>query len=270
MANIKHLATPGLSASKPELLIQAEAVITLLYWLQIVAPEAWSELVVATTRENPTGAVAAWAMKCGLCGPSGPVEWISLIDAETVNSMSNNPSRLGIPEQSFGLYLRTIRKQLATVKGDEFSAMRPLDLPVEIAAKRFVWSPETDPTRGELMDAIVRATEEEVRQQLSAVSPIASDRRYFTESYSDLQLVWFIRCQIVRDSFSEISRTANKFLEDVSIGHISPLDHSTVARGVRHVAEVLGVVLHPADPGGRPRGRTESDHVRHRVRRENP
>ena len=32
-----------LSESKPELLIQAEAVVRLLHWLQVVAPEVWSE-----------------------------------------------------------------------------------------------------------------------------------------------------------------------------------------------------------------------------------
>ena len=179
------------------------------------------------------------------------MKWVFLISAETVNLISNNPNRLGISEQSFELYLRMIRKQLATVKGDDF-LMRPLDLPVEIAAKRFVWSPATDPTRGKLMDAIVRATEEEVYQQPNTISPNLLGRQSLTSVFSDHPLVWFIRYQILFESFSDIAKTANKYFQDVSADHLPRLDRGTVARGVRHVAEVLGVALRPPDHGGRP------------------
>jgi hypothetical protein len=72
----KRIPEWDLSAAKAEPLVEADAVITLFYYLQTIAPQVWSDLITqassATTEEDLEKAVAAWAVKWWLSGPTGP------------------------------------------------------------------------------------------------------------------------------------------------------------------------------------------------------
>src|ERR1035437_9418841 len=91
MSADKRILNWDVSAGKPEPLIQAEAVVTLFYYMQRIAPLVWSDLISrtssATTQEDVEKAVAAWAGKWRLCGPAGPTEWALLIGLDSANSI---------------------------------------------------------------------------------------------------------------------------------------------------------------------------------------
>jgi hypothetical protein len=96
MRTSKRILNWDLSAGKPEPLIEAEAVITLFYHMQRVAPQVWSDLITrtssATTREDLEKAVAAWAVKWSFCGPAGPTEWALLIGVATARAVLSVPA----------------------------------------------------------------------------------------------------------------------------------------------------------------------------------
>jgi hypothetical protein len=87
----KRILNWDVSAGKPEPLIEAEAVITLFYHMQRVAPQVWSDLITrtssATTREDLMKTVAEWAGGWRLCGPTGPTEWALLIGLASASSI---------------------------------------------------------------------------------------------------------------------------------------------------------------------------------------
>jgi hypothetical protein len=68
-----------LLAWKPGPLAEAEAVITFLSYVQVIAPQVWSDLITraesATTPGDLPKAAKAWAAEWRLCGPTGPTEW---------------------------------------------------------------------------------------------------------------------------------------------------------------------------------------------------
>src|ERR1035437_8195718 len=92
----KRILDWDLSAWKPEPLIQAEAVVTLFYYMQRVAPQVWSDLITqassATTQEDLEKAVAVWTAKWRLCGPTGPTEWALLIGFATAKAVLSVPA----------------------------------------------------------------------------------------------------------------------------------------------------------------------------------
>jgi hypothetical protein len=96
MSTSKRILNWDLSAGKPEPLIEAEAVITLFYHMQRVAPQVWSDLITrtssATTREDLMKTVAEWAGGWRLCGPAGPTEWALLIGLATVKAVLSVPA----------------------------------------------------------------------------------------------------------------------------------------------------------------------------------
>src|ERR1035441_5389253 len=92
----KRILNWDLSAGKPEPLIEAEAVITLFYYMRTVAPQVWPDLIArtssATTQEDLEKAVAAWAAKWSLCGRAGPAEWALLIGVATAKAVRSVPA----------------------------------------------------------------------------------------------------------------------------------------------------------------------------------
>src|ERR1035437_8334108 len=91
MSTRKRILNWDLSAGKPEPLIEAEAVITLFYHMQRVAPQVWSDLITrtssATTREDLMKTVAEWATEWRFCGPTGLTEWAFLVGIASAESI---------------------------------------------------------------------------------------------------------------------------------------------------------------------------------------
>ena len=96
MSTSKRILNWDLSAGKPEPLIEAEAVITLFYHMQRVAPQVWSDLITrtssATPREDLMKTVAEWAGGWRLCGPTGPTEWALLIGLASAKAVLSVPA----------------------------------------------------------------------------------------------------------------------------------------------------------------------------------
>jgi hypothetical protein len=331
----KRILDWDLSDWKPEPLIQAEAVITLFYYMQRVAPQVWRDLITqassATTEEDLEKAVAAWAVKWWLCGPAGPTEWALLmgvatakaalsapaiqlplivdificvcadpraslthrrivsarhllIDIDVARSMffasprasvccqqpgaapgctplpifresfSGNRSWFLFSRWCFTLYRRSIRNKFAALKGGCPVTTRPLDIAVEFA-ERLIWSPATDPAGNELMDKVSTAIEELRQRFKAAISPMVSGEQPTTDRDRIRNIIWFIRHTIGGTSFTKIGQTADKFLENESGYYPAECDRGTVARGICLAAHELGVIVRPADRGGRPVGR---------------
>ena len=331
----KRILDWDLSAWKPEPLIQAEAVVTLFYYMQRVAPQVWSDLITqassATTEEDLEKAVAAWAVKWWLCGPAGPTEWALLIGVATAKavlsvpaiqlppnvdificicadprsslthrrivsarrllvgldaarsmfftstltpiccqqagaapgcipipifreSFSDNRSWFLFSRWCFTLYRRAIRNKFAALKRGSPVTTRPLDIAVKFA-EQLIWSPATDPAGNELMDKVSTAIKELRQRFKAAISSMVSGEQPTTDQDRTRNIVWFIRHTIGGKSFTEISQTANKFLENEPGDYPAECDRGTVARGIRLAAHELGVVARPADRGGRPTGR---------------
>jgi hypothetical protein len=325
MSTIKRILNSDLAVGKSQPLIQAEAVITLFYHMQSVAPHVCSDLIMRTSAaripEDLKKAVAEWAVEWGLCGPAGPTEWALLIGLGTAKSIPipsgamrdlPNGDYLTLPpvvDQATGrrltsaagrvlvdietakavfsgmvtpvphgpylllgdfgrsssdhvdryvpahwrltLYRRSIRKRCAALNPQPLMTARPLRITIEFS--------ETNPAVDELIEKVTRAIGDQVRQHTSAAIQLTRCGRPSVDKREQVRnVIWFIRHQILRESLSEIGRTANKFIRNDSADHPRTCDRGTVARGVRHVAEVLGVVLRIPERGGRPIGRKDS------------
>jgi hypothetical protein len=336
----KRILNWDLSAGKPEPLIEAEAVITLFYYMRTVAPQVWSDLIdataTATTQADFVRSVAAWAVAQGFCGPTGPTQWALLIGIPTAKSIrvpkvksifpgtvvnllrdgclllpissestyftnyrrlisaarrlligiesakarffgtvpnappkglcilhlhgdhdrssSNRPHRYASARWCFTLYRRSIRNKFAALKGGCPVTTRPLDIAVEFA-ERLIWSPATDPAGNELMDKVSTAIEELRQRFKAAISPMVSGEQPTTDRDRIRNIIWFIRHTIGGTSFTKIGQTADKFLENESGYYPAECDRGTVARGICLAAHELGVIVRPADRGGRPVGR---------------
>lgn len=149
------------------------------------------------------------------------------------------------------LYRRSIRQRCAALNPENLRTARPLRITVEFL--------EADPTADELMEGITRAVGDQVRQHANAaIQRTKSGRSSVNEREQVRNVIWFIRYQILLESLSEIGRTANQFIRNDSADHPRNCDRGTVERGVRDVAEELGVVRRPPGLGGRPIGRKDS------------
>ena len=322
MAADKLILDWDLSAWKPKPLIQAEAVITLFYQVQRVAPQVWADLIArtnsATIQEDLEKAVAAWAGKWRLCGPTGPTEWAFLVglanaksiptpsvalrnlpngryllfppvadfptgrrwmsaagrvldDIDTAKavfsgtltpvpngpylllgdfgqSRSDHVDRYASARWCLTFYRRHIRQRCALLDPQHLITERPLRITIEFS--------ETDPAADELVEGIARVLGDQVRQHANAA--IQSTTSSVNEREQVRNVVWFIRYQILRDSFTKIAQTANEFIRSDSADHLRTCDRGTVTRGVRHMAQELGVVLRFPERGGRPTGRKDS------------
>ena len=321
----KRILNWDLSTGKPEPLIEAEAVITLFYHLQRVAPQVWSDLITrtssATTREDLMKTVAEWAGGWRLCGPTGPTEWALLIGLASARSIpipsgamrdlpnGHRLTLLPVVDQATGrrltsaagrvladiqtakavvsgmvtpvphgpylllgdfgqsssddvdgcvparwrltFYRRSIRKRCAAFNSQHLITAQPLRITVEFS--------EAGPTADELLEGITKAVGDQVRQHANAaVQRTKSGRSSVNEREQVRNVIWFIRYQILRESLSEIGRTANQFIRENSADHPRTCDRGTVARGVRHVAHDLGVVPRTPERGGRPIGRKDA------------
>jgi hypothetical protein len=169
-------------------------------------------------------------------------------------SFSDNRSWFLFSRWCFTLYRRSIRNKFAALKGGHTVATRPLDIAVEFA-ERLIWSPATDPAGNELMDKVSTAIEELRQRFKAAISPMVSGEQPSTDRDRTRNLIWFIRHTIGGKSFTKIGQTADKFLENESGYYPAECDRGTVARGICLAAHELGVVVRPADRGGRPTGR---------------
>ena len=325
MRTSKRILNWDLSAGKPEPLIEAEAVITLFYHMQRVAPQVWSDLITrtssATTREDLMKTVAEWATEWRFCGPTGLTEWAFLVgiasaesipipfrplrdlpnghylalppvvDQATARRLMSAAARVLVDIETakavfsatvtpvpygpyhllgdFGrsssdhvdtyasarwrltLYRRSIRQRCAALNPENLRTARPLRITVEFL--------ETDPAADVLMKGITRLLENQVFRHADASSqPTRSRRSSVNESEQVTDVIWFIRYQILLESLSEISRTANKFIRNDSADHPRTCDRGTVERRVRDVAETLGIVLRAPDRGGRPIGKKDA------------
>ena len=149
------------------------------------------------------------------------------------------------------LYRRAIRKRIAALNPRELRCARRLRITVEF--------PETDPASAVLMKGITSLLEDQVFQHADAgFQPTRSGRSSFNESEQVRDVIWFIRYQILLESLSEISRTANKFIRNDSADHPRTCDRGTVERRVRDFAEKLGIVLRCPGRGGRPIGKKDA------------
>ena len=148
-------------------------------------------------------------------------------------------------------YRRAIRKRIAALNPGDLRGARRLRITVEF--------PETDPVANDLMKGITRLLEDQVLQHADAGSqPTRSRRSSADESEQVSNVIWFIRYQILLESLSEISRTANKFIRNDSADHPRTCDRGTVERRVRDFAEKLGIVLRCPGRGGRPIGKKDA------------
>jgi len=215
-----------------------EYVDRLLHCIQRVAPRVFADLTSqagsAKTDDDLMKTVVAWAVNWGLS-----------------------------PERLLAFYRLQFRKTFADCRLSDSSEVEPI-VSVEIKiSKRLMWSPEADPTASELMKAAKTATNEELRHQINTVvKPVVSSRQLILKPNVVRDSMWFVRYQILEESRSHISQTANKFLESDPGDHPANCDRGTVARGIERFAHQLGVVLRPPDRGGRPTGRKDC-HPRH-------
>lgn len=331
-----------LAPCKPEPITEAEAVVTFLYYLQVIAPYVWDDLIerarVASTQGDLARVVAAWAMEWRLCGPSGPTEWAVLIGVATAKVMlavprvhvptgrdflipifaehASSPSihrriasaarRLLISRDTaksmcfasapvpddrsepgeasdsipilifrksppdpistprffrwcLTLYRRRIRKGCTAFKLQHPQVTHSTRITANLAATWDDSATETDPSVNELLDKIIRAVGEQVRQHdHGCVPPTVFEQRPAIPRNRTRNVIWFIRYQIVKESATKIGQHANKFIENEPGDHPASCDRGTVVRGIRLAAQELGVVPRTTDRGGRPPGKKDS------------
>ena len=143
MRTSKRILNWDLSAGKPEPLIEAEAVITLFYHMQRVAPQVWSDLITrtssATTREDLEKAVAAWAVKWSLCGPAGPTEWALLIGVATAKAVLSVPA-IKLPP-NVDIFIRICVDPRSSLTHRRIVSARHLLIDIDVARSMFFASP---------------------------------------------------------------------------------------------------------------------------------
>ena len=139
----KRILDWDLSDWKPEPLIQAEAVITLFYYMQRVAPQVWRDLITqassATTEEDLEKAVAAWAVKWWLCGPAGPTEWALLMGVATAKAALSAPA-IQLP-LNVDIFICVCADPRASLTHRRIVSARHLLIDIDVARSMFFASP---------------------------------------------------------------------------------------------------------------------------------
>src|ERR1035441_9739443 len=173
----KRILNWDLSAGKPEPLIEAEAVITLFYYMRTVAPQVWPDLIArtssATTQEDLEKAVAAWAAKWSLCGRAGPAEWALLIGVATAKAVRSVPA-IHIPPNADILICIFAESRSPLVHRRIVSTARRLLIGIDAARSMFFAS-----------------TAASVHRQEPDAAPACIPIPIFRESFSDNRS-WFL------------------------------------------------------------------------------
>ena len=139
----KRIPAWDLSAAKVEPLVEAEAVITLFYHMQSVAPQVWSDLITrtssATTEEDLEKAVAAWALKWWLFGPAGPTEWALLIGVATARAVLSVPAIQLPPDVD--IFICICADPRSSLTHRRIVSARHLIIDIDVARSMFFASP---------------------------------------------------------------------------------------------------------------------------------
>lgn len=136
-----------------------------------------------------------------------------------------------------------------------------LPVPVHINIRNCLMWPRTgDPTARTFRKWVRTLVEAELDRQIDAVvRPFIRNYPPVPESKIARGAVWYLRYHILGDaSFSEISRTSKKFLENEPGDHPTTCNRTTVVRTIKWFSNQLGAGLRVPDHGGRPAGRKDS------------
>jgi len=229
----KAVAEPHSAVRSP--IVASRCIDRLFYDIPRIAPQIVSDFTPHTssarTDEDLVKLIASWAETWGLR-----------------------------PEWLLSLYPQQPQKTCTAIEQDDPSVARsPVPVHIHIS-ECFMWPAAKDPTASTFCKWALSTIKANAKRQLdTAIARLTSDRQRVSERQIARGSAWFIRYHILRNvSFSEIGRTAKKFLEDELGEHPKTCDRGTIARHVTWFAHQLGVVLRPPDRGGRPTGRRDS------------